>query len=238
MTHGEIMDFLKTLNPNDFINNNFHYEKIYDKYETINGVEDINGFKFKHSRHTNVENGELGMVLATYSEIEDNLITKDYLLKKIKNSVNSVIVEKENKAIELLSDFSVTNLYDGKLLSEESLKLAITQVSRLKDQSGICNINCKTLLIGTANLFIVDGLKYLPWFEKYFPKGYIVNPYVKDNLAAILTDAPDGFKLFQRQELQFWYWVDNATKEIWFACSERYSFVNLNHRSIYFISSK
>ena len=124
-------------------------------------------------------------------------------------------------------------------LSKESLKRAIGNVSKIKDQSGFCNFTPKTLLVGSDNYFAAHDLDFEYYFAEHFPNGIVVNPYLPPNFAAILTANNDGsnlFKLCQRVEPEFCIWVDFATRDIFFATKERYAFVCSDWRGIYGIS--
>lgn len=68
----------------------------------------------------------------------------------------------------------------------------------------------------------------------YMPEGYTINQYLTSNAAwFILTNADNGFKHFQRAEVELDSYVDFPTKTLYVSAMERYSFGNSNVRAVY-----
>ena len=145
-------------------------------------------------------------------------------------------------------------------LSEVGIQNAIVGIQQFKQLSGILtNTMAKKLLVGPANQFaasIILGSQYRTsvgtaggnanagvndinaiYTDSYLPGGYTVNNYITSpTFSAIITDAERGLIHYERDKLDPWNWVDNATKDMWFAAKERYSFGVTNWRSAYAIS--
>lgn len=67
----------------------------------------------------------------------------------------------------------------------------------------------------------------------YLPQGYCVNQYFTDqNAWYVLTDAPEGFIQFQREEVTTDMNIDFTTQTVLALAQERYSFVVGNPRAI------
>jgi hypothetical protein len=67
----------------------------------------------------------------------------------------------------------------------------------------------------------------------YIPKGYKVNHFLTSPTAFfILTDAPDGFKHFQRTPVESDTYVDYATDNVMAKAGERYSMGITNVRAV------
>ncbi len=67
----------------------------------------------------------------------------------------------------------------------------------------------------------------------YLPEGYKINHFLTSpNAFFILTDAPDGFKHFQRTAVEGDTYVDFMTKNVMCSLSERYSMGISNKRAV------
>ena len=145
-------------------------------------------------------------------------------------------------------------------LSEVGIQNAIVGIQQFKQLSGILtNTMGKKLLVGPTNQFaasVILGSQYRTsvnsangnafagvndinaiYNDSYLPGGYTVNNYITSpTFSAIITDAERGLIHYERDKLDPWNWVDNATKDMWFAAKERYSFGVTNWRSAYAIS--
>lgn len=70
-------------------------------------------------------------------------------------------------------------------------------------------------------------------FDNYIPKGYKVNNYLTNPTAYfILTDAPDGFKHYQRTPIESDTYVDFQTSNVMAHAGERYSMGITNVRAV------
>ena len=70
-------------------------------------------------------------------------------------------------------------------------------------------------------------------FENYIPKGYKVNNFLTNPTAYfLLTDAPDGFKHYQRTPIESDTYVDYQTDNIMAKAGERYSMGITNTRAV------
>ena len=145
-------------------------------------------------------------------------------------------------------------------LSEVGIQNAIIGIQQFKQLSGILtNTMPKKLLVGPANQFaasVILGSQYRTsvnsangntfagvndinaiYNDSYLPGGYTVNNYITSpTFSAIITDAERGLIHYERDKLEPWNWVDNTTKDMWFAAKERYSFGVTNWRCAYAIS--
>jgi len=145
-------------------------------------------------------------------------------------------------------------------LSEVGIQNAIIGIQQFKQLSGILtNTMPKKLLVGPANQFaasIILGSQYRTsvnsagnnayagvndinaiYNDSYLPGGYTVNNYITSpTFSAIITDAERGLIHYERDKLEPWSWMDNTTRDMWFAAKERYSFGVTNWRCAYCIS--
>jgi hypothetical protein len=148
-------------------------------------------------------------------------------------------------------------------LSEVGIENAIIAIQQFKQLSGILTQTMpKILVVGPANQFAASvilnsqyrtsvntpanaagdtGVYYSGvndinaiYHDSYLPGGYTVNNYITSpNFAAIVTDAERGLIHYERDKLEAWSWVDNATRDMWFAAKERFSFGVTNWRCAY-----
>tara|TARA_R110000868_G_scaffold103473_1_gene284924 strand:- start:7553 stop:8461 length:909 start_codon:yes stop_codon:yes gene_type:complete len=133
-------------------------------------------------------------------------------------------------------------------LTESALEEAITIMKQWKNLAGL-NINTspKSLLVpprlgfqaarilkssfrtGTANNDI-NAIVH----DKYLPGGYIINPFLTSPYNwFILTDEPNGFKMFQRTNLDIDFIMDPVTDNTTVRAVERYSFGCSNWRGTF-----
>ena len=146
-------------------------------------------------------------------------------------------------------------------LSEVGIQNAIIGIQAFKQLSGILtNVMPQKLLVGPSNQFaasVILGSQYRTsigtannnalagvndinaiYHDSYLPGGYTVNNYITSTtFSAITTDAERGLIHYERDKLEPWSWVDNATKDMWFAAKERYSFGVTNWRSAFLIGA-
>lgn len=144
-------------------------------------------------------------------------------------------------------------------LSEVGIQNAIIGIQQFKQLSGILtNTMPKKLLVGPANQFaasVILGSQYKTsvgtangntmagvndinaiYNDSYLPGGYTVNNYITSpTFSAIITDAERGLIHYERDKLEPWNWMDNTTRDMWFAAKERYSFGVTNWRCAYAI---
>ena len=142
-------------------------------------------------------------------------------------------------------------------LSEVGIQDAIIAIQQFKQLSGILTQTMPNiLLVGPANQFaasVITNSQYRTsvgstndntyagvndinaiYHDSYLPGGFTVNNYITSaNFAAIITDAERGLIHYERDKLEAWSWVDNATRDMWFAAKERFSFGVTNWRCAY-----
>ena len=145
-------------------------------------------------------------------------------------------------------------------LSEVGIQNAIVAIQQFKQLSGILTQTMpQTLVVGPSNQFAASVILHSQYRtsvnsvgnnefsgvndinaiynDSYLPGGYTVNNYITSpTFAAIVTDAERGLIHYERDNLEAWSWVDNATRDMWFAAKERYSFGVTNWRCAYAIS--
>ncbi|MGL4483867.1 MAG: hypothetical protein ACRCUS_02860, partial [Anaerovoracaceae bacterium] len=129
-------------------------------------------------------------------------------------------------------------------LSEVGIQNAIIGIQQFKQLSGILtNTMPKKLLVGPANQFAASiilgsqfrtsvgsggngqGTNYAGvndinaiYNDSYLPGGYVVNNYITSpTFSAIITDAERGLIHYERDTLEPWNWMDNTTRDMWFA---------------------
>lgn len=142
-------------------------------------------------------------------------------------------------------------------LSEVGIQNAIIGIQQFKQLSGILTQTMpKILVVGPANQFaasVITGSQFRTsvnsvnnnefagvndinaiYTDSYLPGGYTVNNYITSpTFSAIVTDAERGLIHYERDKLEAWSWVDNATRDMWFAAKERFSFGVTNWRCAY-----
>lgn len=145
-------------------------------------------------------------------------------------------------------------------LSEVGIQNAIVAIQQFKQLSGILTQTMPNILVvGPSNQFaasVITNSQYRTsvnslnnnayagvndinaiYHDSYLPSGYTVNNYITSpTFSAIVTDAERGLIHYERDKLEAWSWVDNATRDMWFAAKERYSFGVTNWRCAYAIS--
>lgn len=133
-------------------------------------------------------------------------------------------------------------------LSEASLESALIDIHNWTDDRGIpIAIRPKKLMIGTGNVFVAERLfatdrrvatadNDINAFKSLgmVPEGYRINHYFTDTDAwFLLTDEPDGLKMFQRKALKTAMEPDFNTGTARFKATERYSVGWSSHRGVY-----
>jgi hypothetical protein len=133
-------------------------------------------------------------------------------------------------------------------LNETSLEQAIIDVASFTDERGLkINVQVRKLIIpkelqftaerlmkstlrtGTADND-VNALRSMGMI----PEGYVVNNYLTDSDAFFLmTDAPNGLKMFNRAAMKTGFEGDFDTGNVKFKARERYSFGWSDPRGIY-----
>jgi len=144
-----------------------------------------------------------------------------------------------------------SNAFSGQVsadLSEASLEQAIIAIGSFKMQSGIlAMVLPEKLIVAMGNQFAASRIvnsQFRPDSTNnainainhgnYIPKGFVVNHHLSSQSAwFLLTDAEEGFKHFQRENIQVDSSVDPKTHNITFQAYERYSFGNSNFRSVF-----
>lgn len=166
-------------------------------------------------------------------------------------------------AVHPLDNGEVNSNLSNVALSEVGIQNAIIAIQQFKQLSGILTQTMpKILVVGPANQFaasVITNSQYRTsvgtvnagnnnydnkyagvndinaiYHDSYLPGGYTVNNYITSpTFSAIVTDAERGLIHYEREKLEAWSWVDNATRDMWFAAKERYSFGVTNWRCAY-----
>ena len=133
-------------------------------------------------------------------------------------------------------------------LSETSLEQMLVDISNMDDDRGIPIAAMGTkLVVPTALAFVAERLtksQLRPGTADndinasrsggYLPQGYTVNNRLTDTDAwFIVTDVPDGLKMFQRRALTRGMEGDFETGNIRYKTSERYSFGWTDWRGVF-----
>ena len=145
-----------------------------------------------------------------------------------------------------------TNTFGGDApaidFSEAGLEAALIAISKFRSQSGtLVQTKAQKLVIpvelqfeairllgsefrvGVANNDINAIVN-----KNYIPMGYHINNYLLNPSAwFVLTDAPSGFKHFQREKITTDVYVDPDTKSIKCSAMERYSYGITNCRAVF-----
>lgn len=132
--------------------------------------------------------------------------------------------------------------------SEAGLEEAIIQIQQFPMQSGMLSQTMpKKLIIPRQLQFAASRLLHSTnrvdtanndinalYNDNYIPEGYKVNQFlVSPSAWFILTDAPDGFKHYQRTPVETDTYVDYPTDNVMSKATERYSFGVSNPRAIF-----
>lgn len=134
-------------------------------------------------------------------------------------------------------------------LNEASLEAAIVAIQQFRDWAGIlAKTNPRKLWIPPQLQFTASRLLNSEFrvstpnndinaiaHGNYLPEGYRVNQYFSSmpNMWIVLTDAPDSFKMFQREEIETDVYADFSTGNMLAKALERYSFGVSNPRGAY-----
>lgn len=132
--------------------------------------------------------------------------------------------------------------------NESAIESALINIARLKDAAGlpIKIIGEKAMIPPTLQFTATRVLKseYRPMtanndvnalnYMNALKDGFTVNHYLNSTTAwFILTNAPDGFKHFQRTPIDSMVFTDTATRNVMISVVERYSFGCSNPRAVY-----
>lgn len=142
--------------------------------------------------------------------------------------------------------------YSNKLsnvdFSETSLERALIEIQKFKTQSGIpAQTKAKRLIVPRELQFTVSRLLNSSlrtgtanreisaiYHGDYIPEGYKVNQFLDSTSSwYIITDAPDGLKHYQRENVQIDAQPDFNTKSIRVTAMERYCFGATNPRGVF-----
>lgn len=131
-------------------------------------------------------------------------------------------------------------------LSEAALEQACIDLMKFTNDRGLkISVMPQSLIVPVDLVFEAEkilGTEYevgtpnntINVVKKKFPKGLIVNHYLTDQDAwFIRTNAPDGLKMFQRENVDFSTDNDFDTKNAKYAAYERYSFGWTDPRAIF-----
>ena len=133
-------------------------------------------------------------------------------------------------------------------LNEASLEAGIIAIRQFKDQAGlICMTQPQKLIVGPQGEFVATRLlgsafrTQTPnndisavYNNSSVPQGYRVNQFITlPNAWFLLTDAPDGFKHYVREQIETDMYCDFSTDNVMAKAVERYAFGVSNFRAAY-----
>lgn len=134
-------------------------------------------------------------------------------------------------------------------LNEASLEAAIVTIQQFKDWAGILAKTNPTKMVIPPQLQFTASRLLNSEFRvttpnndisaivhgNYIPEGYKVNQYLASfpNLWIVFTDAPDSFKMYQREDVETDVYADFSTSNLLCKAIERYSFGVSNPRGAY-----
>jgi hypothetical protein len=133
-------------------------------------------------------------------------------------------------------------------LNETSLENALIDISQFKDERGIkINVQARKLIVPPQLQFVAERILQSPGRVStsdndinamknmgMFPEGYVVNHYLTDTDAFFIkTDAPNGFKYFERTPIRTAMEGDFDTGNMRYKARERYSFGFSDPRAVY-----
>lgn len=133
-------------------------------------------------------------------------------------------------------------------LNEASLESAIILMQQFKDQAGlIVQTQPKKLIVPPQNQFVAERLLSSAFRTNTanndisavynlssVPEGYRTNQFLTPvnggNMWVLLSDAPDAFKMYQREAVETDVYTDFSTSNLQASALERYSFGVSNAR--------
>ena len=199
MDKQAILNFLRKFQSNIklFQNCNREYFKFYTSYlrETPIDTTPTTILPFKEF--------ELSFLCST-KQIEDNLITEDFLLNHLKAMFYNYCFEDEvaaiaeivNKESKLYSEINVLN----EPFTKESLEKAIAKVLTMVHFNKSVIVKPKLLLVSPDNMWLSKD-----WLRSLGYEGIelIVNPYIRSStFAAIITDVPNSFRHYVKKPME------------------------------------
>jgi phage major head subunit gpT-like protein len=154
--------------------------------------------------------------------------------------------------------YSVSHPIDGSVvanrpsvnanLNETTLEAALITIQQFKDQAGLTIMTkARKLIVPPQNQFVACRLLNSQFRvdtanndisainnQNYMPDGYTVNQFLTDtNAWYIKTDAPDGFKYYDREAFETDIFTDFDNDNLKVKGIERYSFGVSNFRATY-----
>ncbi len=113
----------------------------------------------------------------------------------------------------------------GLLLAQQAQKLVLPRQLQF-NASRLLNSKLRT---GTAN----NDINAI-YHDDYMPQGYTINQYITNaNAWFILTNADNGFKHYQRQDVKIDSYTDFTTKSYMLSALQRYSFGISDPRAVF-----
>lgn len=140
-----------------------------------------------------------------------------------------------------------SNLAPAAAFSETTVEAILIQIQAFVMQSGILaqtmarklivppglQFEASRLLNSSFRTTVLQNDISAIYHGDYIPEGYKINHYLRSPTAFfILTDSPDGFKLYQREAVETDTHVDYITNNIMMKAEERYSFGITNARGV------
>lgn len=140
-----------------------------------------------------------------------------------------------------------SNIAPAAGFAETSVENMLIQIQGFVMQSGILSqtmgeklivprqlqMSASRLLNSSFRIGVANNDINATYHGDYIPKGYKVNQYLTSPTSYfILTDAPDGFKHYQRDPIETDTHVDYITNNIMMKAEERYSFGITNPRGV------
>lgn len=204
-----------------------YYENFYDQYDGIERNH-LSLYNPIESNATEVDK-EKNRVICMVELLFDNktgLITEGVIkknLKAVKAYLNST---RQRAAVQKLLDYiGNKNNYCVSFMVEDIVE-TITKLHKLVNKTQF-----HSLYISSSNVKIVkQAFKKNEFIRKSFKNGFIVNPYLRGNFAAIITDTSPFICIEKEKESAIL--IKKNAKDYIFA-TESYEFVILNNTAIY-----
>lgn len=232
------------------------YQKTY-VHDTYGTSFSITHESYKDNRYPKLFPQQLIALTNAVRTAKSQVAANVYNLGAVTNTSDGVPLFSTNHPID---DGTVCSNYINTALSETALQNGIITIKQFKQLSGIPTmIKPQTLLVGIGNEFAADvllGSKYKAqvgnniapnavgaaqgandisaiYNMRSIPKGAIVDNFITSmTFAAIITNAERGFIHYEREKLDDWSWLDQTTRDRWFAACERFSFGVTNWRAV------
>ena len=232
------------------------YQKTYT-HDTYGTSFSISHESYQDNRYPKLFPQQLVALTNAVRAAKSQVAANVYNLGSVTNTSDGVPLF---SALHPIDDGSNCTNYIATALSETAIQNGVIAIQQFKQLSGILTmVKPEKLLVGIGNDFAANvllGSKYKASIGSgiaptaigaaqgandisaiynmgSIPKGVVVDRYITSlTFAAILTDAERGFIHYEREKLEDWSWLDQNTRDRWFAAAERFSFGVTNWRAV------